>query len=319
LSGSRGRGRAASRALIPAVAVGVALLAVGLYTRLRPDTRPLHQPLTETGGVLGASSLGRHCLPTALPAGRTMRRRKRCSSRDPSGQPAPRGNLPGWRLVFVDDFRSQIRLGSFRRTARWNMYPYPWHDTSAHGTYWPQQGLSTHDGVLDIWLHTENVNGAEVHVVNAPQPVIPGIERGQLYGRYAIRFRADPVAGYKTAWLLWPDSARRSNGEIDFPEGSLTGTMSAFVHPVGANSDSESAAFATRQTYRRWHTAVIVWTPGRCRFLLDGKQIGVDTHGIPDTPMHWVIQTETELSGSPPPDQASGHVYIDWVAVYARR
>jgi hypothetical protein len=33
--------------------------------------------------------------------------------------------------------------------------------------------------------------------------------------------------------------------------------------------------------------------------------------------MRWVIQTETVLSGAAPPDAAEGHVYLDWVAVWA--
>jgi hypothetical protein len=32
--------------------------------------------------------------------------------------------------------------------------------------------------------------------------------------------------------------------------------------------------------------------------------------------MHWVLQTETSLSGSAPSDSAAGNVQIDWVAVY---
>lgn len=241
-----------------------------------------------------------------------------CRGYDPSGQPPPKRHLPGWRRVFVDDFRSRIRLGGFGRDRRWTAYPYPARDTSQQGTYWPQRGLSMHDGVLDIRLYTATADGRVVHVVNAPQPRLPNVERGQLYGRYAIRFKADPVTGYKTAWLLWPDSGDRAEGEIDFPETySLhEGTIHAFVHP---NNGTRQAAFDTGVPEAgAWHTAVIVWTPGLCRFILDGKQIGSTTNGIPDTPMHWVIQTETQLSGGPPPDKASGHVYIDWVAVYAR-
>ena len=34
--------------------------------------------------------------------------------------------------------------------------------------------------------------------------------------------------------------------------------------------------------------------------------------------MHWVLQTETQLSGGAPSDSAAGHVYIDWVTAYAR-
>jgi beta-glucanase (GH16 family) len=239
-----------------------------------------------------------------------------CLSVDPSGKRAPVGDISGWRQVFVDDFAKRVRLGDFgpATSPRWRPYPYPWKDTSKNGTYWPQKGLSVHDGVLDIWLHTETVNSAATHIVNAPQPVLRSVSRGQLYGRYAIRFKADPVPGYKTAWLLWPDSGERREGEIDFPEGNLSEMIYAYLHP---KEGSTQYAYPTGATYRSWHTAVIEWLADRCTFTLDGKVIGTATSGIPDTPMHWVIQTETELKGQAPVEAASGHVYIDWVAVYA--
>jgi hypothetical protein len=34
--------------------------------------------------------------------------------------------------------------------------------------------------------------------------------------------------------------------------------------------------------------------------------------------MHWVLQTETQLSGGPPADSAAGNVQIDWVTAYKR-
>jgi beta-glucanase (GH16 family) len=305
--------------LIVVLAVGAPVAAlIGGHKSDSAAASPTRLSKTATA-VVAPSRLGRRCTPASLVAHTGgSRRAAACSPIDPSGRSAPRSGLPGWRLVFVDSFNSRIPLGRFGRSARWNPYPHPWRDTSRNGTYWPEHGLSAHDGVLDIWLHTEKVDGRDTHVVNAAQPVIPGVERGQLYGRYAIRFEADPVPGYKTAWLLWPDSGRRDEGEIDFPEGNLTGTISAFLHPLDARSPSDKSAFATRATYRGWHTAVILWAPGRCTFLLDGKVIGVVTDRVPDKPMHWVIQTETQLNGGPPPDDASGHVYIDWVAVYRR-
>jgi hypothetical protein len=312
-----------------AAGLAVALVAAGLVAAVavfashRSSTHGPKPPAATLAAAPASAHRPRRPCPPALLAlragGKLRGNASECAAVvDPSGVPAPSRDLPGWRLVFVDDFRSRIRLGRFGRSAKWNPYPHPWRDTSRNGTYWPEHGLSTHDGVLDIWLHTERDGGEDTHVVNAPQPVIPGVERGQLYGRYAIRFKADPVPGYKTAWLLWPDSGERHEGEIDFPEGSLNGTISAFLHPVDARSGSDKSSFATRATYRSWHTAVIEWSPGRVAFLLDGRKIGVVTSRVPDRPMHWVIQTETQLSGGPPPDDASGHVYIDWVAAYAR-
>jgi beta-glucanase (GH16 family) len=308
----------AARFLLLLVTGGLVALVAVLADR---GSSPSAKPPSVVPAATGAHGSRRPCTPAllALRAGGKLRRSAPCAAAvDPSGVPAPTRDLPGWRLVFVDDFRSRIGIGRFGRGRKWNPYPHPWRDTSKNGTYWPQRGLSTHDGVLDIWLHTERVDGEDTHIVNAPQPVIPGVERGQLYGRYAIRFKADPVPGYKTAWLLWPDSGERHEGEIDFPEGNLTGTISAFVHPVDARGPSDKSSFSTGTSYRAWHTAVIEWSPGRVAFIFDGRKIGAVTSRVPDRPMHWVIQTETQLSGGPPPDDASGHVYIDWAAAYAR-
>jgi hypothetical protein len=229
----------------------------------------------------------------------------------------PATDLPGWRLVFNDDFESSVDRGAFPFgvAKKWDAYPKTWRDTSKNGVYSPDI-VSIHDGLMDIYLHTTS----GIHKVAAPVPLLPGKAGwgGQLYGRYAVRFRADPVPGYKTAWLLWPlSNTWPRDGEIDFPEGDLTGTISAFVHRQGATTGSDQDIFHTQAQYSDWHTAVIEWTPERVEFYLDGASIGKATSRIPDTAMRWVIQTETALSGAAPPDAAEGHVYLDWVAVWA--
>jgi hypothetical protein len=236
---------------------------------------------------------------------------------DPSGQAMPVGNLPGWTQVFADNFAEKVPLGSFPAAvaSKWTAYPDGWKDTSGNGTYEPSKVVSIENGVMNLYLHTAN----GVHMVSAPEPVIPGApgsEGGQLYGRYAMRFRADAVPGYKTAWLLWPDSEKWADGEIDFPEGNLTGTISAFMHHKGDPTSQD--AYPTSATYGNWHTAVIEWTPQSVTFYLDGSVIGksTSTADIPSTPMHWVLQTETQLSGGPPQNSAAGNVQIDWVTAY---
>jgi hypothetical protein len=234
----------------------------------------------------------------------------------------PNGDLTGWHRIFADDFTQDVRLGDFPAavSTRWHAYPYPWKDTSKNGTYWPEKGISQHDGLMDLWLHTETVNGVTYHISEAPWPILPNVAKGQLYGRYAIRFKFDPVQGYKTAWLLWPDDGNRAEGEIDFPEGNLSpadggSTIHAFVH---TNNGTPQAAFNTGVPEAgAWHTAVTEWSPNDIKFWLDGVKIGESTNGIPNTLMHYVIQTETQLSGGAPADSASGHALIDWVAVYA--
>ena len=249
----------------------------------------------------------------------------------PSGQTIPLGDLPGWHQVFADDFNSNIGLGSFsgcsdraRRcdgllgTSEYDKlwaYPDGWPDTSGNGHYTPSRTISEHDGVLDLWIHTEG----GTHMVSAPVPILPGAigsEGGLQYGRYVIRFRSDSMHGYKTSWLLWPDSeVWPRDGEINFPEGNLDGTIRGFVHHQDGTSPNDQTGFGWNVTYTHWHTAVIEWMPGRVKFILDGARQGTSIR-VPDTPMHWVIQTESNTDGYSPDPNVQGHVYIDWVAVY---
>jgi len=232
------------------------------------------------------------------------------SNSTPSGQPMPVGDLQGWRQVFSDDFTQTLSAGQFPAavSSRWSAYADGWPDTSGKGTYYPS-AISWHDGLMDVPIGWDGAH----FIVNAPVPLLPTT----LYGRYVVRFKADPVPGYKTAWLLWPNSENwPADGEIDFPEGDLDGTMWAFMHRDNATSGSDQDAYNSGIGYTSWHTAVIEWLPSRCTFILDGTVIGSSTYRIPDTPMHWVLQTETEL-GTTPSTAAAGHVLIDWVAAYS--
>ncbi|MCU1594736.1 MAG: glycoside hydrolase [Frankiales bacterium] len=230
----------------------------------------------------------------------------------PSGEAAPVGDLPGWKQTYVEDFAKAAPTGSFVSTygARWGAYDDGWKDTSKNGTYMPSKVLSVHDGVLDYSIRSENGQ----HLVSAP---FVKQTFGQVYGRYSVRFRSDALAGYKTAWLLWPDSERwPDDGEIDFPEGNLDGTIEGFAH--NASSAGGQVEVPTNATYAQWHTATIEWTPGKVSFALDGKVMGGSTKNVPATAMHWVLQTETALDGGAPAAGVAGHVLVDWVALYTR-
>jgi beta-glucanase (GH16 family) len=228
----------------------------------------------------------------------------------PSGVMMPTGNVPGWTREFAEDFATDVPVGHFPGTvygAKWGAYRDGWKDTSGRGTYLPSKVLSTRGGLLDYSIRTEN----GVHMVSAPTPKLP---RG-AYGRYSVRFRADALPGYKTAWLLWPDSGRSPpDGEIDFPEGALDGQIGAFLHHADRSGQQE--AFSSPARYTTWHTATTEWVQGTVTFILDGQVIGRSTTRVPDKPMHWVLQTETATDGTGVSDATSGHVQIDWVVAY---
>ena len=129
----------------------------------------------------------------------------------------------------------------------------------------PSKVLSVHNGVLDYFIHSENGK----HEVAAPW--LTGTQ-GMKYGRYSIRFRADSLPGYKTAWLLWPDSESWPNdGEVDFPEGNLAkgSTINAFAHYASSRGGQD--AFPTKTSYAGWHTVTVEWVPGKITFVLDNK------------------------------------------------
>lgn len=231
----------------------------------------------------------------------------------PSGVCAP-GAPAGWRQVFVDEFATDVPVGSFPSavSSKWQVYDDGWSDTSGKGRYSPSKVLSVSGGLLDYNIRTEN----GVRLVSAPLPKIPGsTNNGLLEGRYAMRFRADTMPGYKLAALLWPTSdVWPRDGEIDFPEGSFGGRIGAYTHHQGATAGSDQDAYEFSADWNQWHTAVIERTSSSVSYYFDGVLVGRSTDRLPSTPMQWVLQAETTLSGDTPSGTA-GHFQIDWVTV----
>jgi hypothetical protein len=227
---------------------------------------------------------------------------------NPSGQAMPQGDLPGWKQVFKDDFTTNVSPGSFpgAYSSKWTGYD-GFNDTDNIGRY-DLDNISVSGGAMDIHLRT--VNG-QVQTA-APAPIVTTPWKGQTYGRFTIRFKADAVQNFKTAWLLWPDSNNWNQGEINFPEGELNSKMMGYNHCINDPVKNCYWFDSATQFSGGWHTATIEWTPGKITFNVDGKT-GSTTSSIPSVPLHWVLQTET--SGRPS-SSASGHILIDWVSVY---
>jgi Glycosyl hydrolases family 16 len=247
------------------------------------------------------------------------------AARSPSGVKPPAGDLPGWRQVFVDDFTEDVEswgdCGSYEDhtcpdlpepyRSKWWAYPSSYQDTreklEGEGGYYQPSDLSMSDGMLRIRLSREDGTTRSA----APYPRMDAL----TYGRYAVRFKVDdPAPGFKIAWLLWRTTDEWA--EIDFPEADLDAEIHAFMHKEDGSQDN----FATDVPVAGsgWHTSVIEWTPGEVRFLLDGELVGTSTESVPDTPMNWIIQSETTLTGEVPEDGAEAAIDIDWVAAWER-
>lgn len=79
---------------------------------------------------------------------------------------APKGDLPGWKFAFADDFTRSAATGSWDNGAdpnkivyvgaqgqQWRTYPSTYTDTYQHRPYRPAEVLSVGDGMLQFDLH----------------------------------------------------------------------------------------------------------------------------------------------------------------------
>jgi hypothetical protein len=239
-----------------------------------------------------------------------------------SGEAMPTTDLPGWKIAFTDNFNTNIPLGKFPSSVsnRYFAYPYPWRDTSKRGYYNPERTTYVENGRLIQWLHNENGQ----NLVSAFTPKFANGIQNQLYGRYAIRWRIqNPIPRYKIAWLTWPQSeVWPRDGEIDYPEAHnlvVGNKIHVYMHRQDGTSGGDQDFYNSNvdAVASGWHTSIMEWRPNSCKFILDGKTFGHSTSRVPNTPMRWVIQSETAIGGDAPAPSTQGNIEIDWVAVWS--
>lgn len=229
---------------------------------------------------------------------------------EPSASPKPTC-ASEWCTTLDENFERNAPLGSFEKIYGSDLAGYPdgQGDTSGHGQYWPSKVLSAENGALDWWVHSEN--GQPMTAAPLPQGY-----NGQQYGRWAVRFRSDLIPRSKLAFLLWPDSDRWSDGEIDFPEGELGQDIYGYSHNVEGKPSRNQFKFKTNITMTEWHTAQIEWMPDHITFTLDGKsKTAKDPKALPQGNFHSVLQVESSLEGPAPAPSTEGHVQVDWIKI----
>lgn len=226
--------------------------------------------------------------------------------------PAPTGDLPGWRSVFVDDF-DRTELGD-----DWGAYSgRPGGDRYS---LWAPSQVLLGDGSLR--LRTERVDGRWLSGGVSNFPV------SRTYGKWEVQVRVDPSDEVAYHLLLWPQDEVWPP-EVDFAE-SFDGTrqtLNAFVH-----SDEGVEDASLRVDMSQWHVVGVEWEPGVLRFTVDGQVWHETTEPgtVPDAPMWLALQSSSaacqrsiefdspfegcSLTDVPP----VADVEVDWVAVYAR-
>ena len=260
----------------------------------RPSGTPSPGPTGSTGSTADpAPSTGAGTGAGAAPAA--------------SGQAMPTSSGPGWTRTFSDDFAHPVAAGRFpgRYDDSWVAYD-GFTDTSGIGDY-RADAVSVRDGVLDLAVSAGDGAVTSAAVV----PLVGGEWGGQVHGRFSVRMRADAVPGFYAAFLLWSDDNDWDDGEVDFPEGRLDGTVRGYNHTPGDPSVN-SFVGDTGVSFDGWHTYTIEWRPDRIDYLVDDRVWATTSEALPTASMHWVMQVEA--AGETPPDGA-GHVEIDWATI----
>jgi beta-glucanase (GH16 family) len=252
----------------------------------------------------------------ALPAS------SKATSTVPDGRTIPKTNVTTngrtWKQTFRAGFDSAAPVGKFAATyPRIGLYD-GFTDTTGKGKYAPSKVLSVKGGVLDFALHTEK--GQPLVAAIMPDGYAP-----HKTGRVSIRYKTTKTQGYKFSTILWPSSDDWNEGEIDWPEGDLTGD----VRPVSAipgsyDPTTEAMTFLPEDPtvvsggQTDWHVATVEWTADAVRFYWDDELLETVTGAVPTTPMRVTLQAETIIHDAEVPADASGHVLVDWVVAYRK-
>ena len=217
------------------------------------------------------------------------------------------GDIHGWHQIFTDNFSRAVPVGGYPShencggtvypASKWCPYPDGWTDTSDNGTYIALTGdRRNHDGVLDLYLHTE----AGVRLVSAPAADPPRCSRPRRRATLRGGLRCQ-VPGQRRWSATRPPGfcgptaeCGRATGKSTFPRAGLRIPIGGFVHFRNGTSDSDQYAIHTGATYTSWHTAVIVWRPGVCALPPRRPDRGGDSDANPQ---------QTDALGAPDRDQ----------------
>jgi hypothetical protein len=225
---------------------------------------------------------------------------------------AESSSTPTWPAPLVENFDAFD-------TSRW--YPYQPPDDEAHNPRRTPDLVSVADGHLQL---TGSVTTAGLEIGAAV-----GDKHEQKYGRWEVRFRADPGRGYGAAVLLWPTDGGRwpDDGEIDLIEVPSPQRDLA-INSLHNGHDDNKDDKAVRADFTAWHTVAVDWLPHSVTYYLDGVETWRSPRPslVPTTkPMRAALQldecAERVYHGFIPCRDASSParvvMEVDWVKVFS--
>lgn len=298
------RVRSRTRVLLACAATAGLLVGCGnapdtkapdIQTLPSPIAVPLPSPSTTTTTTTPA--------PTGKPKPASAQPGRRSVQPGNAGAVPVVGAGPGFRAIGGDEFN-----GGALDTKKWGLYDSV--GGFGNGLRRPS-AISQSAGSLAITATGETSGGMADSF-------------GQTYGRWEFRARTDHGRGLGSAILLWPDSEKLIDGEIDIAEVPAEQRDKAhFVLHSGEGGDTIVGGNMPGD-FSQWHTFAVDWLPDRITWYVDGRArfTVTDKSRIPDTPMHLAIQLDQGpvKDWLPAPDAttpAKVRLQVDWVRVYS--
>ena len=230
----------------------------------------------------------------------------------PASAAAPRGDLPGWRLVYVD------RFAGTQLNARWFGYSgVPGGDPAGR---FATSHLRVGGGVLRIAGYRDPAYGGRFTTGGISSHAL-----ARTYGKWLVRFRVDAGRGISYAALLWPE-ATPWPPEIDFAEDNGIAdraVTTATLHYRTSTNPHAARHVTHRVAMTGWHVMGVEWRPGRLTYTMDGRVWArMSGAAVPRVPMRLALQTQAWGCGGTwerCPDRSTPRrvdLEVDWVKVY---
>jgi beta-glucanase (GH16 family) len=243
----------------------------------------------------------------------------------PSNTPDPSLMLPGYRLVWNDEFNgTQLdpskwyvvnSLGSKQQQGCCLNYSYS-------SVITPDQA-QVHDGMLTITTERNTGGGPAYKTGAITTETLSDIPTFTFtYGRIDIRARLPRGRGvWPAMWLVTSPATAPASYEIDIMEmlGEDPHTLYQVVHH---GQDREYCSDKGPDYSQAFHIFTLDWEPGKLTWAIDGQTLCTATRLVPSQPMYIIINTalsdgnwgEAVSSSTPLPQTFK----IDYVRVYKR-